>query len=207
MAFETEQEVFWAGEFGNAYIDRNRPVDWVASNTAFFARILDRCRGLNSVIEFGANIGLNMKALRTLYPSAELAGIEINTEAAATLRSIEGVEVFHESILDFDREQTWDLTFTKGVLIHINPDRLSDVYERLYRHSNRYILVAEYYNPSPMEIPYRGHVGKLFKRDFCAEIMERFDDLELVDYGFVYHRDPNFKQDDLTWFLMRKTRP
>jgi len=31
-----------------------------------------------------------------------------------------------------------------------------------------------------------------------------FVDLELVDYGFVYHRDPVFPQDDINWFLMKK---
>jgi hypothetical protein len=43
-----------------------------------------------------------------------------------------------------------------------------------------------------------------FKRDFAGEIMDRFPDLRLVDYGFVYHRDPQFPQDDFTWFLMEK---
>jgi spore coat polysaccharide biosynthesis protein SpsF len=27
----------------------------------------------------------------------------------------------------------------------------------------------------------------------------------LVDYGFAYHRDPAFPQDDITWFLLEKT--
>jgi len=44
----------------------------------------------------------------------------------------------------------------------------------------------------------------LFKRDFAGEMLDRFKDLELLDYGFVYHRDNNFPQDDLNWFLLRK---
>jgi spore coat polysaccharide biosynthesis protein SpsF len=44
----------------------------------------------------------------------------------------------------------------------------------------------------------------LFKRDFASEIMERHPQMQLVDYGFVYRRDPNFPQDDITWFLMKK---
>ena len=54
------------------------------------------------------------------------------------------------------------------------------------------------------KLPYRGHAGKLFKRDFAGELLERYADLSLVDYGFVYRRDPNFRQDDLTWFLLEK---
>ena len=34
-------------------------------------------------------------------------------------------------------------------------------------------------------------------------MINRFPDLYLVDYGFVYHRDNNFKQDDITWFLLK----
>ena len=35
--------------------------------------------------------------------------------------------------------------------------------------------------------------------------MERFSSLSLVDYGFLYRRDPNFPQDDIHWFLMEKS--
>jgi spore coat polysaccharide biosynthesis protein SpsF len=44
----------------------------------------------------------------------------------------------------------------------------------------------------------------LFKRDFAGEMMDRYPDLKLLDYGFVYHRDPAFPDDDITWFLMEK---
>jgi spore coat polysaccharide biosynthesis protein SpsF len=91
------------------------------------------------------------------------------------------------------------------VLIHINPDSLPGVYDRLYRSSKRYICVAEYYNPSPVQVLYRGFTEKLFKRDFAGEMLDRFPDLRLVDYAFAYHRDPNFGQDDITWFLLEKT--
>ncbi|MNY71976.1 hypothetical protein D3C86_2104270 [compost metagenome] len=74
----------------------------------------------------------------------------------------------------------------------------------MYQASSRYLLVAEYYNPKPVEISYRGHEGKLFKRDFAGEILDKYPDLVLLDYGFTYHRDMNFPQDDVTWFLMEK---
>lgn len=56
----------------------------------------------------------------------------------------------------------------------------------------------------PVVVSYRGHEDRLFKRDFAGEMLDRYPDLELVDYGFVYHRDPNFPQDDPNWFLLRK---
>jgi spore coat polysaccharide biosynthesis protein SpsF len=92
----------------------------------------------------------------------------------------------------------------KGVLIHINPDMLQVVYEKLYESSSKYILVCEYYNPAPVTINYRGHEDRLFKRDFAGELMEKYTDLTLIDYGFAYKRDPSFPQDDITWFLLSK---
>ncbi len=120
------------------------------------------------------------------------------------LKRKENVRVYHSSILDFQPDEKRDFVLIKGVLIHINPDELQNVYDLLYKSCNKYICIAEYYNPSPTEVRYRGHEGKLFKRDFAGEIMDKFSDLNLVDYGFVYHRDNNFPQDDITWFLLEK---
>jgi len=93
----------------------------------------------------------------------------------------------------------------KGVLIHINPEYLSQVYETLYHSTGRYLLTCEYYNPTPVSGSFTGAtVNRLFKRDFCGEILDHYPDLELVDYGFVYHRDPNFPQDDINWFLLER---
>jgi pseudaminic acid biosynthesis-associated methylase len=203
--YKTEQEKFWAGEFGNEYLLRNRSDALVGGNLRLFSTILASCGPVASVIEFGANIGMNLIALQRLLPAAELSAIEINDTAAASLRALGGVKVYHQSILDFVPDSPRALAFTKGVLIHINPDMLPDVYARLYQSSSRYICVAEYYNPRPVEVDYRGHEGRLFKRDFAGELMDTFPDLRLVDYGFSYHRDNNFPQDDINWFLLEKT--
>jgi len=202
--FKTDQESFWAGEFGNGYIDRNSSAGLLSSNKEFFARIVSRARRLESVLELGANVGMNLRALRDLLPDSDLAGVEINQSAAEELAKLPGIEVYYDSIIGFESVKAYDLVFTKGVLIHINPDELSQVYDLMHKTSRRYLMVAEYYNPTPVEISYRGHSGKLFKRDFAGEILDRFSDLELVDYGFAYHRDIYFPQDDITWFLMEK---
>ncbi len=203
-SFKTEQEQFWAGEFGKEYANRNQGADIVASNLAFFTKVIQRCGSIDSVIEFGSNIGLNLVALQRLLPDATLSAIEINPESVEFLKqNVEGVAVFPQSILDFKPENQWDFVLSKGVLIHINPEELPSVYDLMYRSSKRLICVAEYYNPQPVEIPYRGHTGKLFKRDFAGELLDRFPDLTLVDYGFAYHRG-SFPQDDLTWFLLEK---
>ena len=67
MEFKTEQETFWAGSFGNEYIQRNQGDALLASNLNFFSTALRTACGVKSCIEFGANIGMNLKAMKLLY--------------------------------------------------------------------------------------------------------------------------------------------
>ena len=208
--YRTEQEAFWAGTFGDQYIARNQDAQLLASNIAFFSRALARAAKIDSCLEVGANVGMNLRALKWLYPRQEQYAVEINHAAAAELRKwLPDTSVLEHSILDLDfpgatGDACCDLVFTKGVLIHINPDYLENVYDKLCSATRRYVLLCEYYNPVPVSVDYRGHAQRLYKRDFAGEMMERHPFLELLDYGFVYRRDRAFPQDDITWFLMEK---
>ncbi|MBT6169600.1 MAG: pseudaminic acid biosynthesis-associated methylase [Flavobacteriaceae bacterium] len=204
MNFKTKQEDFWAGDFGDNYIDRNRSAEYLAANTALFSEIFKSTIDVTSAIEFGANVGLSLEAIRRLMPKISLSAIEINTNAVKELKKIENLEVFNTSILNFSPKKAIDFVLIKGVLIHIDPDELQNVYDILYHTSAKYICIAEYYNPTPIVLKYRGHDGKLFKRDFAGEMMDKFPNLKLVDYGFFYHRDYNFPHDDTNWFLLKK---
>ena len=206
---KTEQEKFWAGEFGTEYSDRNVGANILASNLALFADIFKRVSKLSSVVEFGSNIGLNLKALDLLYPGQAQSAVEINEVAAKKINdALPNTKVFNLSISDFEPgmlvDGPCDLALIKGVLIHINPEQLNMVYEKLYESSKRFILVCEYYNPKPDTVSYRGHADKLFRRDFAGEMLDTYADLKLVNYGFAYHRDASFPQDDLTWFLLER---
>lgn len=208
MGYKTAQEEFWNGSFGDEYIERNNDKKILASDIVLFSDVLKNTQGCKSAIEFGSNIGLNLKALKTLLPHLKCSAIEINHKAAEMLRNDmffeNDIQVFEESILEYEAKNQYDLVLIKGVLIHINPDELEHVYKKLYDSSKKYICIAEYYNPAPVTINYRGNADKLFKRDFAGEFMDRYPDCKLVDYGFKYHRDNNFILDDITWFLLEK---
>ena len=201
--FNTPQEEFWAGEFGDSYISRNESENLLASNIALFADIfssLDRVP--LSVMEVGANIGMNIKAIQKLSPGAQFTGIEINKQACEILAGT-GCEVIESSIMDAFTAKKFDLVFSKGVMIHLMQDHLISTYKKMYEWSNRFILIAEYYNPTPVTIPYRGNSDRLFKRDFAGEFLDLFPDVVLRDYGFAYHRG-TYPQDDINWFLLEK---
>lgn len=202
---KTEQELFWEGEFGDEYISRNQSKELLAANLYLFSEIFRRTGKLVSVLEFGCNVGMNLTAIESICPEIKISGIDINKKSLKLLKDKkQDYHLYNQSILDKIEVDSADLTFTKGVLIHINPDKLDNVYENLYEKSNKYICINEYYNPEPVMVNYRGHEDRLFKRDFCSELMEKYNDLTLIDYGFGYRNDPVFKQDDLTWFLLKK---
>ena len=203
MDYSTEQEAFWAGEFGSNYSSRNNSEALLFSKVAMWSNILRSANSIASVKELGCNIGLNLLALNKLNPELKLSGIEINAEAAQQAKELNIADVINGTILESIEGEKYDLTFTVGVLIHINPEKLKSVYDNLVNKSNRYVMVAEYYNPSPVNISYRGNEETLFKRDFAGELMEQYG-LKLVDYGFIYKRDNWAPQDDITWFLLEK---
>ena len=136
-----------------------------------------------------------------------MEAIEINRKAVSILsETLPKEKIFNESILDFKPNRKWDLVLIKGVLIHLNQDHLKDIYKTLLDATSKYLLICEYYNPEPVMIKYRGTYDKLYKRDFAGEILEYFPNVELRDYGFSYHKDTSFPQDDITWFLLEKKK-
>jgi pseudaminic acid biosynthesis-associated methylase len=205
MKTSTEQEIFWAKEFGNSYLARNSVEELYPNKISLFSEITKNLTSLTSFLEFGPNSGVNLLALKNLFPNSLLSAVEINARAVRSLRELKICKnVWHDSILNFKKEKIADFSFTSGVLIHINPDHIEKAYETIYNSSKKYILICEYYNPSPVEIEYRGHRDKLFKRDFAGDLLLKYKDLNLINYGFRYNKDNSFPLDDVTWFLLKK---
>jgi len=203
--FNSEQEEFWATEFGDTYISRNQSVSLLASNTFLFSEIFSSIETVpQTFLEIGANIGMNVRAIQSLAPEAQFTGIEINKQACEIL-STTGCHVIESAIQDAIITSKFDFVFSKGVLIHLSPDQLISTYKKMYDWSNQFILIAEYYNPVPVALSYRGNLNRLFKRDFAGEFLDVFPDLILRDYGFSYHRG-KYPQDDINWFLLEKTK-
>ena len=123
--FKTEQEAFWAGNFGSEYISRNKSQHYLAANLNFFGKILAKTNGIKSILEFGPNIGMNLKAIDLLLPEVDFAGVEINAHAFDILQTEFPKGSFvNQSIAEFEATKVYDLCMVKGVLIHLNPELL-----------------------------------------------------------------------------------
>ncbi|HZR22195.1 MAG TPA: pseudaminic acid biosynthesis-associated methylase [Vicinamibacterales bacterium] len=202
----------WQGSFGASYIERNRATaDVTAEATAVFGRILDAAgvrRQIGSVLEVGANVGINLIGLRAaLGEAVSLHALEPNAAACAALRTNADVRLAEVIEADASRipaaDGSFDLVFTNGVLIHIPPDALPQAMREIVRVSRRYVLCSEYFSHAPVEIPYRGESGLLWKRDFGKAYLETCPNLRVVQYGFIWQTEfPHF--DNLNWWLFEK---
>jgi pseudaminic acid biosynthesis-associated methylase len=204
----TEQEAFWSGEFGDEYTDRNVGTDIVSNNVHFFRdSLIIWPWELGSVIEFGANRGLNIEALIRVGTRPEyITAVEINHKACDELRKIDGITVLEQSMFDYIGSKQFGMVISKGLLIHIGPDKIEKAMDVLYQSCGRggHVLVAEYFAPSEVEVIYRGYANKLWRRPYGDMMLARFPDLKLLDYGFVGKCDPVAPQDDINWWLMER---
>ena len=133
---------------------------------------------LASVIEFGPNIGANLIALHTV-PNLQSTGIEINKKA------VKRVEKESTEYRSYPMNQFWTVEITKEYELSLIKGSFNSsrsicprfLFTQKHAASSKYILVAEYYSPVPVELDYRGNSGKLFKRDFAGEILEKYKDL------------------------------
>lgn len=195
-----EQTEFWRGEFGDEYTARQE--DMIYKNIHFFINFSHTLTNVESLIEFGAGSGMNLIAIENMF-NIQTTGIEVNKMAHRLLSNISGVQAINACFLEDNFiSYGYDMSMTKGVLIHIEPSNLRKAYERLYASSKKYILIAEYFSVQPREIEYRGHTGKMWARDFGGEMLDMFSDLKLIDCRFHYNRLTG--QDNLTSWLFKK---
>ena len=198
---KTKQEIFWETDFGNKYVKRNIKSDRIFT---IGKELINNKVLINEVLELGANIGLNLDAIKRVYPDVKTYGVEINKLAFNIGKKKH--KYYNKPILSFNSKKKYDLVCSVGVLIHQNPNHLNAFYNKLYSLSKKYIYLCEYFNPTPVMVKYRNNDDKLFKRDFAKELWIKFPKLKLIDYGFHWKEDPRLKNncDSSNWFLFQK---
>jgi pseudaminic acid biosynthesis-associated methylase len=207
MKFNSEQEKFWGTTYAEDYIDKNNRFDHALGAVGWEKMLvsIDKAN-IRSYLECGCNIGRNLVQLKSVLPRARPSVIEISKPAFDYVTNNHDlVSAFNGSILDSNFvDGDFDLVFTMGVLIHVNPDHLLRCMEKMYNYSNKYILIGEYFNRTPMSIEYQGEKDRLFKMDFGKLFIQNFK-VKLLDYGFLWgHLFDAAGFDDITWHLFEK---
>ena len=113
MNFQTEQEQFWATDFGNDYPSRNEGEKMISSNLALFSKIFKNCPSIQSAAELGCNIGLNLIALNRINKQLKLRGYEINKNAAKAALEENIAKIINTTVVEsLNTNTTINSTFT-----------------------------------------------------------------------------------------------
>lgn len=174
-----KQVKVWSGEFGVAYTNRNN-IAWL-KHYPFFETLLNGRHPLKT-LEVGCNQGHNLEALSVLFGWGHCQiGIDVN-QHALNIAKAKDLEVYlGDGVTLPFKDESFDLVFTKGVLIHIAPDNLHDMMREIYRVSKQYILFIEYFDEEGTPINYRGHDDLLWKRDFLKDYLTLFPGLRVLN--------------------------
>lgn len=180
----------WRGKFGREYTDRNAQTltqldkmfadEYGVSAKQMFGAAF-KGLSIRNVLEVGCNIG-NKLALLYELGLKDLTGVEPQNGAIKLGEKRYPFIKFHQGTifkLPFD-DDSFDLVFTSGVLIHIHPADLSRAMKEIVRVSRRWILGFEYYSAEPKRVNYRGRDELLWKRNFMGEYFGAVPGLKIL---------------------------
>jgi pseudaminic acid biosynthesis-associated methylase len=189
----------WTGDFGNDYTKRQ--ADTVNARLQMWRMVLPR--HVESILEVGANAGLNLEAIAS-FSTADLYATEPNDLARQQLNESGLCAQVTNDQADNLRmaDNSVDLVFTSGVLIHIPPADLTASLEEIHRVARRWIICAEYFAPQEEMIPYRGHDNALWRRDYGSLYLDQFPDLRCISCMFAWKRQTGL--DNLTIWTFEK---
>jgi len=213
MPIDNEQLKEWKNEFGKDYTDRNHMTvtemdslykkNYGISRTDLNKEFLKDFDKKIKILEIGSNIGNQLLCLqnmgfKNLYGlEPQLYAIELSKKQTRHINIIEG------NAFDIPfKDKYFDLVFTSGVLIHINPENIDKALDEIYRCSNSFIWGFEYYIPKGYEmIQYREKEELLWKTDFSKLFLDRFPDLILIKKKNI--RYTNSENEDLMYLLKK----
>ncbi len=198
MAKTTPQMKFWQGTFGKEYTERNtygpEELDRYYQKTLGITltamnRYLLKDLRIGSVLEVGCNIGMKLNHLQRMgYEN--LYGIELQLQAVERAKQrAKNIKIVQGSAFDIPfKDKFFDLVFTNGVLIHIDPEDLKDAMGEIHRCSKKYISGLEYFSEQSEQVPYHEKKNRLWRNNFPALYQQYFPGLKLLRSEKYYYR-------------------
>lgn len=212
MSEDTDQLKKWTGKFGKEYTDRNAislndleksyQNNYGITRTKLNKLFLNRIDHSIRILEIGSNIGNQLLCLQKLG-FKNLYGIEPQNYAVElSKKRTKDINIIKGDAFDIPyKDKYFDLVFTSGVLIHINPRDIKKIIKEIYRCSHKYICGFEYYSEEYREIIYRGERDLLWKANFPKIYIDTFSDLKIIKIKFLkYLQNDNIN----VMFLLRK---
>jgi pseudaminic acid biosynthesis-associated methylase len=192
-----KQTEFWKGEFGDYYVDRNDSIEklnesYVKSTgisvEQIFRNFFDSMDRENTILELGCNIGLKLSILKKMG-FKNLFGLEINKKAYEIAKRNNPEITFINSSIEYCdfHGKKFDVVFTAGVLIHIDPKILESAVKKMIDLTNQYIFGFEYYSDDLVQVEYREHSDVLWKQNFPNLFRKLYPKIQTVKEEKFYH--------------------
>ena len=209
-----EQAQRWTGVFGKEYTERNphtpEQVNQLYSErfgmtrTAMNQEFIGTLSRDIRILEAGCNVGSQLVTLQQMG-FKNLYWIDLQDFAVELAKkNCRNIYMVRGNLLDIPfKDNYFDMVFTSGVLIHINPANLPKAMKEIARCSKKYIFGLEYFSQTRQEINYRGNKNLAWKCDFAAEYIKNVPGLKLVkEKRFSYLQEPHLMD---TMYLLEKT--
>ena len=208
----TKQLKKWKNSFGKEYTDRNSfsvaQLDNLYKKRYGLTRTklnIDFIGKLNKkikILEVGSNVGNQLLMLQKMG-FKNLFGLEpLEYAVELSKKRLIGINIIRGSAFDIPfKDIYFDLVFSSGVLIHINPKDIRKAMKEIYRCTNKYIWGFEYFSEKYQEVNYRGEENLLWKADFPRLYIQNFSDLKLIKVKYIkYLQDKNIDE----MFILKK---
>jgi pseudaminic acid biosynthesis-associated methylase len=172
------------------------------SRTALNKVFLDKLNRSMRILEVGSNIGNQLLCLQKMG-FKNLYGIEpLEYAVELSKKRTKGINIIQGNVFDLPfKDNYFDLVFTSGVLIHINPKNIKKAIREIYRCTSKYIWGLEYYSERYQEIIYRENKNLLWKGNFVEIYKSTFPSLKVCGIRYLKYLD-NDNIDVL--FLLKK---
>ncbi|MGF1864668.1 class I SAM-dependent methyltransferase [Enterovibrio norvegicus] len=209
--FDTAQDKVWSTHHGFRYVTHHLGEDWKLTRIPYWEVILDNVPECHSILEFGCNIGSNLKAINLINPNYDLSGIEINPFAVDQVRKLPFVKAEEGSIVNHDMGDKYDFVFSRGVLIHINREDLPVVFDNMVKHSRKYIMLFENYNDEDEALDGYGKLvtggesgeSYQFWANYPKLFKSQHPDWELISSGVRTEKGRTPVKGDLYWAIFK----
>lgn len=136
----------------NEYTDDNK--GQIQQELSKFIYYLSIGLGSKSICECGCNVGNNLSSFPSDY---DVHGVDLN--AYALEKAKKRYPSFHFQQANISNtshsDSSFDLVFTRGVLIHIQENEVDNVLNELMRISKKWILNLEYHGDDGMMIKWK----------------------------------------------------
>jgi len=169
----------------NQYTDDNENSDQIELSKFIYHSSL--VLGSKNICEAGCNVGNNLSAFPNDF---KIHGIDVNEYALRKAKTKYPNFTFsHENLKKISlSESSFDLVFTRGVLVHVPDEEVDDVLKEILRISGKWVFNLEYFGEDGKIIKWKRGDDLLWYRDMKKR-WSKFNVEIITDVEIPHHID------------------